>query len=167
MRPILRKLRGALGTALTWAVGWAVLGFSFFTFASVMASLPDEFPFWEYALSVAFTWALNGLVGGALFSGALAIIHRRRTLGELKPAWVGLWGGLAGVLISMPLIASVVAAGPDLGVGTLETAGMIVFGASVYGGIGAATAAGTVLLAQKGTKEIESSDPDQLLTSHR
>ena len=81
----------------------------------------------------------------------------------MKPAWVGLWGGLAGVLISMPLIASVVAAGPDLGVG----AGMIVFGASVYGGIGAATAAGTVLLAQKGTKEIESSDPDQLLTSHR
>jgi len=113
MKPILRKLRGALGTALTWAGGWAVGGFALSTFLYVMGLWPDQFPFWEFVPTVIFRTGLYGLVGGALFSGALAIIHRRRTLGELQPAWVGLSGGLSGVLISMPLIASVVAAGPD------------------------------------------------------
>ena len=158
MRPILRKLRGALGTALTWGVGWAVGGFALSTFLYVMSSWPDEFPFWEFAPVVTFRFGLYGLMSGALFSGALAIIHRRRTLGELKPAWVGLWGGLAGFLTSMGVLGVAVAAGAVIPL-SLEIVGLIVLAASIYGGVGAATAVGTIMLAQEGAKEIESSDP--------
>ena len=160
MRPILKKLRGALGIALTWAVAWAVAGVALVTliYVSVEGPWPDEFPFWEFARSSVFRFGLYGLMSGALFSGALATIHHRRTLSELKPAWVGLWGGLAGFLISIGVLGVAFATG-----GIPSSAGplgAIALGVSIiYGGIGAATAVGTIVLAQAGTREIESSDP--------
>ena len=159
MRPILRKLRGALGTALTWAVGWAVGGFAL---ATLLYMTTDAIvvlgPFWEVAPGVAFRFGLYGLMGGALFAGALSIIHGRRTLGELKPAWVGLWGGLAGVLVSIGVLGVLVASGLAIP-WSLPMFGGLALVASFYGGLGAATAVGTIMLAQGGGKEIESSDP--------
>ena len=160
MRPILNKLRGALGIALTWAVAWAVAGVALVAVIYVSADpWPDALPFWEFARSSVFRFGLYGLMSGALFSGALATIHRRRTLGELKPAWVGLWGGLAGFLISIGVLGVAFATGgiPS----SPEPVRAIALGAStiIYGGIGAATAVGTIMLAQKGAREIESSDP--------
>ena len=160
MRPILRKLRGALGTALTWAVGWAVGGFALATFLYVAVS-PAGLPFWEFALGAAFGFGRLGLMSGALFSGALAIIHGRRTLGELKPAWAGLWGGLAAFLISTGMLTIAIATTglAPLSLSSLEVVGFTAATGLVYGGIGAATAVGTIMLAQGGRKEIESSDP--------
>ena len=98
MRPILRKLRGALGTAVTWAVVWALGGFAFATLLYVRVDGVGYGPFLDFAGGAALTLGLWGLASGALFSGALATIHRRRSLGELKTARVGLWGGFAGFL---------------------------------------------------------------------
>ncbi len=159
MRPILKKLRGALGIALTWAVAWAVAGVALVAVIYVSADpWPDALPFWEFARSSVFRFGLYGLMSGALFSGALATIHRRRKLGELKPAWVGLWGGSAGFLISMGVTGVAFATG---GIPSSEVPlGAIALATSImFGGIGAATAVGTIMFAQKGVKEIESSDP--------
>ena len=163
MRAILRKLRGALGTALTWAVGWTVAGFAYYTFLFVTGSF-GELTFWEVAPLFALRGGLYGLVGGALFSGALATVHRRRTLGELKPAWVGLWGGLAGLLVGMGVFGVTVASAIPW---SLPMLGVIALGASIYGGIGAVIAAGTIKIAQQGTEEIESSDPRPVIEGPR
>jgi len=124
-------------------------------------------PFWEVAPGVAFRFGLYGLMGGALFAGALSIIHGRRTLGELKPAWVGLWGGLSALLISAGVLGSVIATSAIPLSEVSEAVGKIALVLSVSGGIGAATAVGTIMLAQKGTKEIESSDPRPAIEAPR
>ncbi len=159
MRSILRKLRGALGTALTWAVVWAVVSFASVTLLYMTTDAVVMLgPFWEVAPGGAFRFGLYGLVGGALFSSALATVHGRRMLGELKPARMGLWGGLAGLLVFMGVLGVVAAAGVAIP-WSLPMVGVIALGASMYGGIGAAIAAGTIKLAQQGTEEIETSDP--------
>ncbi len=164
MRSILRKLRGALGTALTWAVVWAVGGLALATLVYMTTdAIVVLGPFGEVARGVAFRFGLFGLVGGALFSGALAIIHGRRTLGELKPAWVGLWGGLAGVLVATGVVGSVFATGAI----PFSLDSSIVLAVSMMGGVGAATAVGSIMLAQKGTKEIETSDPTPAIEAPR
>ena len=119
------------------------------------------------ALPYTFQWGLLGLVGGALFSVALATVRGRRTLGELRPAWAGLWGGLAGLLVYMGWLGIAVAFQGLVLSSWSQEIGQIAMGALIGGGIGAASAGGTIMLAQGGAKEIESSDPDQLLTSHR
>ena len=86
MRAILRKLRGALGTALTWAVAWPVGGFALGIFLYVEGF--SQVPLWMFVPLLALSMGLYGLVGGALFSAALATVHGRRTLSELKPGWV-------------------------------------------------------------------------------
>ncbi len=156
MRSILRKLRGALGTALIWAVVWAVGGLAVATLLYMTTDVAVLGPFWELAPGYALRYGLWGLVGGALFSGALATVHGRRTLGELRPAWASLWGGLAGLLIGAGVVGSLVATGTIPFRSELDGVALAL---SVFGGIGAATAVGTIMLAQKGTKEIESSDP--------
>ena len=167
MRSILRKLRGALGTALSWAVVWAVGGLALATlFYMTTDAIVVLGPFWEVAPGFAFRFGLYGLVGGALFSAALATVYGRRTLSELKPAWVGLWGGLAGLLVFIGLLGVLVATAGLTITWSLPTVGVAALGASMYSGIGAVIAVGTIKLAQQGTEEIESSD-HQLLTSHR
>ena len=167
MRSILRKLRGALGTALTWAVVWAVGSFAS---ATLLYMTTDAIvvlgPFWEVAPLAALRSGLYGLVGGALFSGALATVHGRRTLGELKPAWMGLWGGVAGLLVFIVVLGVTVASGLAIP-WSLPMFGGLALVASIYGGLGAAIAVGTIRLAQKGTKEIESSDPIPAIEASR
>ena len=96
----------------------------------------------------------------------MATVHGRRTLGELKPAWMGLWGGLAGLLVGMGVFGVTVASYLAIP-WSLAMVGVIAVGASIYGGIGAAIAAGTIKLAQKGTKAIESSDPTPAIEAPR
>ena len=169
MRPMLRKLRGALGTALTWAVAWAVAGVAIVAFMYVWVGdgWPDEFPFWEFARVYPLRLGLYGLMSGTLFAGALATIHRRRALGELKPAWVGLWGGLAGFLISAGGLGIAVASAGGLPLGPVPVGALLLGLATIFGGLGAATAVGTIMLAKAGAKEIESSDPGLLQPTNR
>ena len=154
MRSILRKLRGVLGTALTWAVAWMVGGFALLTFVYVVGPGLDGLPFWEVAPVLAFRSGVWGLISGGLFSGVLATIHRRHKLGDLSPLWMGLWGALAGLLIPSGVLGLVVASGAiSL---SPEIVGSQLF---IFGGLGVGTAVGTIMLAQVGEKEIESSDP--------
>ena len=160
MRPILRKLRGALGTAVTWAVVWALGGFAFATLLYVRVDGVGYGPFLDFAGGAALTLGLWGLASGALFSGALATIHRRRSLGELKTARVGLLGGFAGFLGTFVI-------GITLGVSSLGEVGLMATAALVWGAVGMATAVGTVWLAQRGATEIESSGPRPAIEAPR
>jgi hypothetical protein len=152
MGPISRKLRGALGMAVMWGLGWAVV-------TSVVMSLAllvwgDPGFFWDTLSALSALAGFSGFVGGAVFSTVLGTVHRRRSLGELKPFRMALWGAGAGLLVPMAVVGAGVLAGvplePDVILGV----------ALGMGGLGGATGGGMVKIAQAGGDSLE--PPDRL-----
>jgi hypothetical protein len=92
----LRRIRGAVGMGLTWAVVWGA--------AAVLAGVlvdPDG--------SMDEMWvaigAYPGFLGGVVFSAVLAVAARRRSLGELSIPRVAGWGAAAGLLVgTLPFV---------------------------------------------------------------
>ncbi len=84
MKTLLRRLRGALGMGLTWALGWAVVG------GAVMEGIVDPdgriLDMWPQTL------AIPGFLGGVVFAFLLWIAEGRRRFDELSLPRFGLWG---------------------------------------------------------------------------
>jgi hypothetical protein len=163
MRSIVRKLRGALGTAVTWAVGWAGGGFAL---AVILVFLIpglagiESGTFADLAPVLTIIGGVSGMLGGTAFSIALGTVHRHRQLHELRSARMTLWGALAGLLVPLGVAALNIATGAlPL---TAEVLGTIVV---AFGGGGAATAVATVKLAQAAERQIEGPVLDQALPS--
>jgi hypothetical protein len=90
MKKWLRRIRGALGMGLTWALVWAPV-------AVLLGILVDpDGSMDEMWVAVG---AYPGFLGGVVFSIVLAIAARRRGLAELSIARAALWGGFAGLLV--------------------------------------------------------------------
>lgn len=89
MKGFLRRLRGIIGTGLTWAVGFIFLG----TFFGV---LNGE---WDVLLSVIPGNASTGFMFGSVFAVVLSIVERRKRLEDLSIPRMGLWGALTPLLI--------------------------------------------------------------------
>ena len=100
----LRRIRGALGMGLTWAVAWAPLG-------AIWALLPFVSP---PDLAVVTTFVVQavvfGFVGGAAFSIVLGMIEGRRSFDEMSLPRFAAWGVVGGVLMFV-LLHTVGAAG--------------------------------------------------------
>ncbi|MEJ2540806.1 MAG: hypothetical protein P8188_12690 [Gemmatimonadota bacterium] len=124
MRGWTRRIRGALGLGLTWALGWAGIG--------LLIELITEFvPGWNGALVDMWpqTLAVPGFMGGAAFSLVLGIAGRRRRFDELSLPGFAAWGALGGLLVSGSIVASSGVTVPALivsGVVTLLCAGSAV-----------------------------------------
>lgn len=151
---MLRKLRGALGTALTWAVGWAVTAFA----ASSVAFLFIGRGLWlDLVLQTTAAAAIFGLAGGATFSLVLGAIPWRRRLTELRARRMALWGAGAGLLAPVALTFFAVATGAR------AQADVLAFVMLLFSGLGAATAGGTVKLAQQASKRLGDTDEPHLI----
>lgn len=149
MRRILRKLRGALGTAVTWAFAWAVAGTALTGVLFLFESELGFSVFFEVAPWLALVAGGWGFVGGAVFSVALGTVFRRRRLEELSVGRMAFWGGLAGALLPLTVM-SLIAAESAGAVGS----GMVAWTTAVFAGLGATTAGGTVRMAQGAAKEV-------------
>ena len=80
---ILTKLRGALGTATTWAMTWGLGGLAF---GSALAFLDPSIPnhwWWGIAKAVGVSSAVAGFSSGVFFSGFLGTVHRNKQIGDL------------------------------------------------------------------------------------
>lgn len=118
MKPLLRRIRGAIGMALTWGAAWAVPG--------LVAGVPE--------------WILVGMVSGAGFSIVLGLGESGSRFEELSAKRLAGWGALGAVL-------SAVLATPMflvLSSGALEVGPFLI----VVGLMGAASAAGTLAIAR-------------------
>lgn len=124
----MQRLRGAVGTALTWAIGWCVAGVAvgFTGFFGTLA-LRDFAVF-------AGVFAGMGFVGGAMFSLMLTLIEGRKRFDQLSIPRFALWGAVGGVVLQ-----GIVAASGQLG--SLAT---LVFFTLMASG----SAAGTLALAR-------------------
>ncbi len=118
----LRRIRGALGMGVIWAVVWGVV--------AVLIGLvvdPDG--------SMDEMWVaiggLPGLLGGIAFSVVLGMAARRRHLDELSMPRVARWGAAAGLLVGMLpfLIGDVTSESPlwllAVVVGTITSLGVL------------------------------------------
>jgi hypothetical protein len=124
----LKRLRGVLGTAATWAAGWFGLG----AVGWGLGLFPEGLAF---AIPTAGVLATVGAIAGAGFAVVLGFTDRRRTLDELTLPRIAAWGAIGGILIGVPM---------SIGMGPLGYIGLSSFLAI----LGAGSAAGSLALAR-------------------
>jgi hypothetical protein len=90
MKKWLRRIRGAVGMGLTWALVWAPIAVLIGMAVDPDGSMDEMWP----AIG-----AYPGFLGGVVFSVVLAIAARRRRLEELSIPRVAAWGAAAGLLV--------------------------------------------------------------------
>jgi hypothetical protein len=100
VRNVLRRIRGAIGMGITWAVGWAVFGILIGVSSRLLPGLPWD-SFFEFFDAPLPALAVPGFVGGALFSVVLGIAGRHRRFSELSIPRFAAWGALGGLLLSL------------------------------------------------------------------
>ena len=128
----LRRIRGAIGLGLTWAVAWFGAGM-----VLLLIIGPD-------AADVPFPLGFGfiGFLAGVTFSGVLGIVEGRRRFDQMSlPRFAG-WGGLGGLLLSGVFV---LAAG-------LRGDVILVLG-PVFGLASAASAAGSLALARMADRQ--------------
>jgi len=127
MRKWLRRIRGAIGMGLTWAIAWFSAGMILLL---VVGSGAADVPFPLF-------FALLGFLAGVTFSGVLGIVEGRRRFDQMSlPRFAG-WGAVGGLLLS-----GIFAWAAGLG-------GEFLVLGPVFALAGAGSAAGTLALARK------------------
>lgn len=100
MKTWLRRIRGAIGMGLTWALGWALFGLMIGVSSRLLPGLPWDALFEVFDAPLP-ALAVPGFFGGVLFSVVLGIAGRRRTFDELSLPRFALWGAAGGLLLSL------------------------------------------------------------------
>jgi hypothetical protein len=140
MKQFLRRLRGVIGTGLTWAVGWmGVIGLVFFPVLALFGR-PIFSDFGLYLYNVLIVGVL-GFIAGSSFGLVLTALERHKKLENLSFFRIALWGGIGGLALAAIT-------------GNFYLAPIIVFSILAIG-----SATGTVALAKRAdTKLIEGAD---------
>ena len=134
MKKWLRRVRGAVGMGLLWALLWAPVGVLVGMIVDPDGSMDEMW--------VAIG-AYPGFLGGVIFSVVLGIVASRRRFEELSIARFAAWGAVAGLVVgTLPFVLSEPAAGQP----------RTLLAAAVIGSITAlstVSAAGSLLLARR------------------
>ena len=143
MNRILQRIRGVVGTGLTWAAAWVGLGAGI----GALAGLDLQF-----ILQIALGNSVSGFLAGSAFAGILTVAERNHSLDELSLKRVALWGALgASVLTLLPLAYGV-------------PVGYLLGPILINGAIGSGMAAGSVAMARRAErKELQAAERDSLL----
>jgi hypothetical protein len=153
MKKWLRRIRGALGTAVTWALAWSGVGIAVGLLNVVLAGAPLGAVMATFAVA----WAKMGFIGGAIFSVVVGVAERRRAFHEMSVPRFAAWGALGALVFGLPIAAA-------LGF----TAEMVV-GFSTVVLLGAGSAAGSLAIARRSDdRELleEGQEPLGLLGTH-
>lgn len=137
MKKWLRRIRGAVGMGLTWAVVWAVVAGLIGFVVDPDGSMDEMWP----AIG-----AYPGFLGGVVFSIVLAVAARRRGLDDLSLGRVAAWGAGAGFVVGV-LPFTIGRATTEIPLWLLAT---LVIGTIT--GLSAASAAGSLALARMGQR---------------
>ena len=99
MKSWLRRIRGAIGMGLIWAVGWALAGLLIGACSVLLPGLPWDVLFRIFDAPLP-ALAIPGFVGGVAFSAVIGIAGRQRRFDELSLPRFGAWGAVGGLLLS-------------------------------------------------------------------
>ena len=100
MKKWLRRIRGAVGTGLTWAAGWAVAGVLIGVTSKLLPFLPWD-SFFKVFDAPLPAFAIPGFFAGVFFSIVLGIAGRRRGFRELSLPRFAAWGAVGGLLLTL------------------------------------------------------------------
>ena len=166
MKKWLRRIRGAVGMGLTWAVGWALGGLLIGVASIVLPWLPWWDAFFAVFDAPLPAMAVPGFFAGMFFSTVLGIAGRRRRFSELSLRAFAAWGAMGGLLlIAFPFVL--------VGVGLASTSGSSIHplkALAVIAGpfmlLSVVSASATLLLARKAERRaaLESGEDKELLT---
>ncbi len=140
MREWLRRIRGAVGMGLTWAVGWVGVGAVLAATLWVTGFDPPRF-----FVTITEVFAILGFLGGSIFSVILRLAEGSRRFDELSLPRFAAWGAVGGLLLG-GLAVLALFGGP-----ALRRADAVVVGITTL--LGAGSAVGTLALARKATDE--------------
>jgi hypothetical protein len=89
MEKWLRRIRGAIGIGITWAVAWGLVG---------------SVPRWLFGFNtdapLPLIFGVLGFVAGVIFSGILMLTEGRRGFDEMRLSRFAVWGGVGGFVLS-------------------------------------------------------------------
>jgi hypothetical protein len=138
MKRWLRPIRGAIGMGLTWAVGWGLVGFLFEMILNILPGndLGHIVDMWPQFL------AMNGFLGGVVFSMVLGVAAGRRRFDQLSIRGFGACGALGGLLLGGFATTTGLASGLD----PLWIRAAMIIGPPTV--LSAASAAGSLALAR-------------------
>lgn len=136
MTPWLRRIRGAIGIGLTWAVAWGGAGtILMLTMLLATGNRPDPpFP---------LMFSAFGFVAGIVFTGVIGLVEDPRRLDQMSLRRFAAWGAAVGFVLSA-IFVIVVALAADLAF----LRNLVVVG-PVFAAAGAASAAGTLAVARR------------------
>jgi hypothetical protein len=96
---IFRRLRGALGNAVVWGVGWFAIGLALFATLRVVGIVSSS---WEVVIGFALRAGVIGGVAGGAFAGVIRLLYHGRRLSEISWVRFGIGGGVfAGLLLPL------------------------------------------------------------------
>lgn len=130
----LRRIRGAVGMGLLWALVWAPVGVLIGLVVDPDGSMDEMW---------GAVGAYPGFLGGLAFAVVLGIVGRRRRFEELSLSRFAAWGAVAGLLVgALPLVLGGLAGG-----GPAWLLGGVIIGSITL--LSAASAAGSLALARR------------------
>ncbi|MHB0962358.1 MAG: hypothetical protein ACYC5V_03995 [Gemmatimonadaceae bacterium] len=154
MKKWLRRVRGAIGMGLTWAVGWAIMGIGIGVASIALPFLPWHL-FFEIFDAPLPALAVPGFFGGIFYSIVLGIAGRRRRFDELSLPRVAAWGALGGLMLALfpsflVLVGLAHLGGSPSGASFAQLTALI---AAPFMLAGAGSATGSLLLARKAERQ--------------
>ncbi len=156
----LKRVRGAIGMGLTWAVGWALAGLSIGVASILLPELPWNL-FFDVFDAPLPAFAVPGFFAGVIFSAVLAVTGRHRTFHQLTLPRFAMWGAIGGVLLTafpFVLVSVGLASREGSRLGTWQVLSVIT-GPFVL--LSAVSAAASLLLARKAARAEQLSERDR------
>lgn len=147
----LKRIRGAVGMGLTWALTWAIGGLLIGVSSILLPYLPWE-AFFEVFDAPLPALAIPGFFAGMFFSAVLGVAGRHRSFRDLSLPGFAAWGALGGVLVTLlpfALVAVGLASREGSNIGTWQILTVITVPFVLFG---AASATATLLLARRAEK---------------
>ena len=97
-----RPLRGAMGNALLWGLGWFLAGLAVFVTLRLAGIVPRAS--WADGLGLAIKTGFWGGLAGGVFSSVIRLVYRGRRLSEISWVRFGIVGGIVtGVFVPVAL----------------------------------------------------------------
>ncbi len=150
---LLRRVRGLIGSAVIWAVGWMVVTLPLSLWQLSGVNLP--WPLWWSMLGrMTYLWGMSGAAAGAVFALMMMLAERRRSLQGLSALRVAIWGGLGA--LALPLTVSIASHGFAGLVGRYPLTTLTLYGVTIVAG--AVSAVGALKIARAPHRNLLATD---------
>ena len=147
MKGFLRRLRGIIGTGLTWAVGWIGLFVAYLLREDGNRGRPrGGTSCFLPLLEEVFVVGTFGFLAGSTFGALLSVLEGHKSLEEITFKRIAAWGGLGG--LAVVALVSVLVGSPT--------------GLIFYSVLGVGSATGTVALAKRADTKLIEGDAEPL-----